>query len=521
MTNNGITPKGQGRTPIACNNCAKTKTKCDRKFPCTRCASKNIDCTLRATRRQTKNSARATAEKGAMEKTATASTTEGSRDETQGSKEWTDGSVTEEEQTRRTTPPPTSQQQTPSQNQPVSPPLALMTPLMTPPSYSEESHSRTPSITQPQQLQSLELVEAPFNAPNSTTTPLSHSEPHSRSSSISQPLHLPHLDPEGIPLHFHVPSTMQLSHSGPDSRSTSISQPLQHLNLDQGEMPLHSVFEYRQVSPPLQPNVPSFTGTSDGAPPQTSAASVFPMVHNDMSPFGTTSGSMSPQASTANFPPFTRTSSGIAPHTPAVNPYSSFGMGSSDIQPFTTSSHGLSPQLVCSGSMPSQSTPATGYFRQESGFDDEMRSGQEPSHNSDADSIVMGDWISVRGYDSNSRIIDPSVVMNMNMNMDLGMNSMGESVDRMFPIHEMSPGSHSTNPSEISGGITGLHSGSYPGWTSNQGSDNSSPAISTAGLPVPDILSTLAFNDTEKMRNMIRDIRNFADSLEKVYKQQY
>jgi hypothetical protein len=44
-------PKSAGRTPIACTNCAKTKTKCDKKFPCSRCASRNLKCILRPTRR--------------------------------------------------------------------------------------------------------------------------------------------------------------------------------------------------------------------------------------------------------------------------------------------------------------------------------------------------------------------------------------------------------------------------------------------------------------------------------------
>ena len=51
-------PKSAGRTPIACSNCAKTKTKCDKKFPCSRCASRNLRCTLRPTRRSSKNAAR-------------------------------------------------------------------------------------------------------------------------------------------------------------------------------------------------------------------------------------------------------------------------------------------------------------------------------------------------------------------------------------------------------------------------------------------------------------------------------
>ncbi|KAF2868896.1 hypothetical protein BDV95DRAFT_499090 [Massariosphaeria phaeospora] len=51
----GIIPKSAGRTPIACSNCAKTKTKCDKKFPCSRCAGRNLKCQLRPTRRASKN----------------------------------------------------------------------------------------------------------------------------------------------------------------------------------------------------------------------------------------------------------------------------------------------------------------------------------------------------------------------------------------------------------------------------------------------------------------------------------
>ncbi|GAM83245.1 hypothetical protein ANO11243_012310 [Dothideomycetidae sp. 11243] len=51
-------PKTAGRTPIACTNCAKTKTKCDKKFPCSRCTARNLRCTIRPTRRSTKNAER-------------------------------------------------------------------------------------------------------------------------------------------------------------------------------------------------------------------------------------------------------------------------------------------------------------------------------------------------------------------------------------------------------------------------------------------------------------------------------
>ena len=55
LTINGMIPKSAGRTPIACINCAKTKTKCDKKFPCTRCATRNLECTVRPTRRALRN----------------------------------------------------------------------------------------------------------------------------------------------------------------------------------------------------------------------------------------------------------------------------------------------------------------------------------------------------------------------------------------------------------------------------------------------------------------------------------
>ncbi|KAI9776535.1 MAG: hypothetical protein M1839_009516 [Geoglossum umbratile] len=43
--------KNAGRTPIACSNCAKTKTKCDKKFPCSRCAARKLPCNIRNPRR--------------------------------------------------------------------------------------------------------------------------------------------------------------------------------------------------------------------------------------------------------------------------------------------------------------------------------------------------------------------------------------------------------------------------------------------------------------------------------------
>jgi hypothetical protein len=45
---NGMVPVSARRTPIACRNCAKTKTKCDQQVPCSRCAGRGIVCTPRA-----------------------------------------------------------------------------------------------------------------------------------------------------------------------------------------------------------------------------------------------------------------------------------------------------------------------------------------------------------------------------------------------------------------------------------------------------------------------------------------
>lgn len=49
-----VTSKPAGRTPIACSNCAKNKTKCDKKFPCTRCADRKLKCEMRPAQRPSK-----------------------------------------------------------------------------------------------------------------------------------------------------------------------------------------------------------------------------------------------------------------------------------------------------------------------------------------------------------------------------------------------------------------------------------------------------------------------------------
>jgi hypothetical protein len=59
--------RGTGRTPIACTNCAKSKTKCDKKFPCNRCESKYLKCTLRPSRRQQRRGGRVWSEDNAAD----------------------------------------------------------------------------------------------------------------------------------------------------------------------------------------------------------------------------------------------------------------------------------------------------------------------------------------------------------------------------------------------------------------------------------------------------------------------
>lgn len=44
-------PGAAGRIPIACANCAQSKTKCDNQIPCGRCVKKNLNCERRTFRR--------------------------------------------------------------------------------------------------------------------------------------------------------------------------------------------------------------------------------------------------------------------------------------------------------------------------------------------------------------------------------------------------------------------------------------------------------------------------------------
>ncbi|KAA8566494.1 hypothetical protein EYC84_009054 [Monilinia fructicola] len=50
----GGVPTVNGRTPIACINCASAKTGCDKRVPCSRCAEKNLPCASRYARRSSK-----------------------------------------------------------------------------------------------------------------------------------------------------------------------------------------------------------------------------------------------------------------------------------------------------------------------------------------------------------------------------------------------------------------------------------------------------------------------------------
>lgn len=49
-----VVTRSAGRTPFACSNCAKNKTKCDQNSPCGRCAKRKLKCTDRPIVRQPK-----------------------------------------------------------------------------------------------------------------------------------------------------------------------------------------------------------------------------------------------------------------------------------------------------------------------------------------------------------------------------------------------------------------------------------------------------------------------------------
>ncbi|KAF2266212.1 hypothetical protein CC78DRAFT_578542 [Lojkania enalia] len=168
--NAGIIPKSAGRTPIACSNCAKTKTKCDKKFPCTRCATRNLRCTLRPTRRASKNVNRVAAP-GEVAPSG-ASSEGGNNSESQNASSGNSparDAQPQQQQTQQASPQQSQQtlnlqSQLPPQNHP------------TPPSTS---HSRNPSISQPIQLQNPTPEEKPNNVPVSNTPPFFEHSPSS------------------------------------------------------------------------------------------------------------------------------------------------------------------------------------------------------------------------------------------------------------------------------------------------------------------------------------------------------
>ncbi|CAN9155344.1 unnamed protein product [Alternaria alternata] len=180
----GIIPKSAGRTPIACSNCAKTKTKCDKKFPCTRCAQRNLKCTLRPTRRASKGVQRV----GGPPETGSGDSSEsGSNADNQN----TSGNV--------------------SPNHDGQPKQAI-------------AQSSPSQIQQPSQISD--------SQPPSQRQSQSPSAPHSRNPSISHPVQPPpHMNPEEKSLHIHMPISntppfFDQSPSNGLSHSSSLLSPL-------------------------------------------------------------------------------------------------------------------------------------------------------------------------------------------------------------------------------------------------------------------------------------------------------
>ncbi|CAO2656357.1 Nn.00g051600.m01.CDS01 [Neocucurbitaria sp. VM-36] len=181
----GIIPKSAGRTPIACSNCAKTKTKCDKKFPCSRCAQRNLKCTLRPTRRASKGVQRI------------AGPPEGASAESGGSSS-ENGSNTEPQNTSGSTSP--SQEVQVQQGNAQSSPLQLQ---------------------QPQQL--------PIGQPQSRKQSQSPSITHSRNPSISQPVQpLSHPTPDDKTIHISLSNTPPFFDQSPSNtlQAPSLLSPL-------------------------------------------------------------------------------------------------------------------------------------------------------------------------------------------------------------------------------------------------------------------------------------------------------
>ncbi|KAF2851193.1 hypothetical protein T440DRAFT_489231 [Plenodomus tracheiphilus IPT5] len=126
----GMIPKSAGRTPIACEHCAKTKTKCDKKFPCSRCEARNLTCTARPTRRQSKTVQRL------------------NNLPNEGSRAPSESGSSSDAQNRPEVTPPSNESQLSDQSPPQHP---SRLPDGSSPS-SSESHSRNTSVSQPAQV---------------------------------------------------------------------------------------------------------------------------------------------------------------------------------------------------------------------------------------------------------------------------------------------------------------------------------------------------------------------------------
>ncbi|KAH8724592.1 transcription factor Bmr1 [Phaeosphaeriaceae sp. PMI808] len=171
----GIIPKSAGRTPIACSNCAKTKTKCDKKFPCSRCAQRNLKCTLRPTRRASKGVQRVggPSQGGA----GSGSSSEDGITEVLNASRGNSPSHDAQHQQKNAQPSPNQTQQ--PQQLPVSLP---------PPQRQSQSpsltHSRNPSISQ-----SVQSISNPTPEEKPLQIPLAHTSPffdQSSSNTLSQ-----------------------------------------------------------------------------------------------------------------------------------------------------------------------------------------------------------------------------------------------------------------------------------------------------------------------------------------------
>ncbi|KAF2707405.1 hypothetical protein K504DRAFT_384511 [Pleomassaria siparia CBS 279.74] len=158
----GIIPKSAGRTPIACSNCAKTKTKCDKKFPCSRCEGRNLRCQLRPTRRASKNVNRIVAP--AEGSGSGTSSEHGNNNESHNTP---DDSPPRETQSRDSVPQSSSSvtQQLPNGQQQI------------PSQPSTAPHSRHPSLTQPLHTQTSVADEKALNMTVSTTPPFFDQSP--------------------------------------------------------------------------------------------------------------------------------------------------------------------------------------------------------------------------------------------------------------------------------------------------------------------------------------------------------